>query len=76
MEAESVQPTLGIFQSQHHVAPSEFLVMRSVVISREACLNCGPLIFRKEAGCVGVVVDEPVCRECDNDGEESFLERD
>lgn len=73
MEAQSIQPTLGILERFQHVTPTETLVMRGIAIGIEAGLDEASLIARQETCCRWIVWDEPIRRKGDDDGGQAFL---
>ena len=60
MEAQAVQPALGIPERLRHVAPREGLVARGVTVVLEPCVDVRPLGLRQEGRRGGVVGDEVV----------------
>ncbi len=73
MEPKPVQPAFRILGCHQYGTPCELLVVRGVAVGLETGLNVRTLVFGKPADCFGVVADEPVGYDCDNDGEETFL---
>ena len=68
MEAETVQPAFIVAESGDDVRPGEWLVVGCVAVAFEARVDVGSFGLAKEGCGGGVVVDEEVRQEGDDDG--------
>ena len=72
MEAEAVEPALVVFEGCYDIAPGEGLGV-VCICALETCLDECSFWFREEGCRGGVVVDEEVGDEGDDNSQESFL---
>ena len=68
MEAETVQPAFIVADSGADVRPGECLVIGCVAVAFEARVDVGSFVLAEEGCGRGVVVDEEVGGEGDDDG--------
>lgn len=73
MKAQTIQPGFWVTQGLGHIAPSEALVMSGIAVRSQTVANIHPLLIREELGGIGVVIDEPVRRNRDNNCGNTFL---
>jgi hypothetical protein len=73
VKSEAVEPAFVVFESGDDVGPLEgFGVVR--ISALEAGLHESSFGLGEEGGCGGVVVDEQIGYDGDDDSQESFLE--
>ena len=73
VEAESVEPALGITQGLDNVGPGEPLVAGGITVRGQAPADEAALLVGEELGRLGVVVDEPIRSNGNQDGGYPFL---
>lgn len=76
VEGQAVQPALGVAQARQHACPREGLGGGGVRVARQPRFDVGALLGREEGRGRGVVGDEPVGEDGDDDGEEAFDDED
>jgi hypothetical protein len=73
MEAQAVQPTLGVLDRAEDIGPGEALVVGRVAVRGEAGMDEASLHVGEKLGRVWVILDEPVGAYGDDDGRNAFL---
>ena len=73
VESETVEPDLWVFERINDTAPGELFFSSSVSIFLESCDNILSLLGSEETGSRGVVIDEEVRGERDEDSQETLL---
>jgi len=73
VEAETVEPALGVFEGSDDVGPGEALVVGGIAVRCEPVPNDFALLVGQELCGVGVVWNEPVGREGNENSEEALL---
>lgn len=67
MKSKSIQPALDILDSFKNIPPREALIYCCVAVRCKTRVDELALSWRDEVCCVGVVLDEPVRADGDND---------
>ena len=72
MESQAVKPDQRILECLSNIPPREPFVSGGVAVVLQTFLDKISLIVGEKLGAVRVVVDEEVCADRDENGEESF----
>ena len=73
MESKAVEPDLGILECLSDTSPGEFFFLRSVAILFESVNHVCFLLGGEEPGGCGVVIDEEVPGDGNDDGQKALL---
>lgn len=73
MKAQTIQPTLWVLESVQHVGPREALIVSGVAVGSQSGADETTLLVRDELSSVGVVLNEPIRGDSDDDGSNTLL---
>ena len=74
MEAQTIEPAVGIAEGFEDCRPAEMFLTYGVAIGCESGMDELPFGIVEELSSVRVVLDEPVGSEGDNNSDNSFLQ--
>lgn len=73
MKGQGIQPDLDVLGCNPHFGPRKLLVVCRVTISLKTRLYKGSLFFTEPADCAGIVGNEPICDDRDQNREKALL---
>lgn len=73
VEAEAVQPHLGVLECIEHGRPSELFLASGIVVILQSELDEFPFLVRQESGAIGVILYPEIGDDRHDDSQETFL---